>query len=52
MQRHCGRVPDFGDKNGMIPYVFGCQIVRLRDETERRDHQVPALIMGGGIGVP
>ncbi len=24
MQRHCGRVPDFGDKNGMIPYVFGC----------------------------
>jgi hypothetical protein len=24
MQRHCGRVPDFGDKNGMIPYVFVC----------------------------
>jgi hypothetical protein len=35
MQRHCGRVPDFGDKNGMTPFVFGCKVIRLRDEIER-----------------
>ena len=35
LQKHCGRVPDFGDKNGMTPYVFGCQVVRLKDENER-----------------
>ena len=35
MQRHTGQVPDFGDKNGMIPYVFGSKCIRLKDETER-----------------
>ena len=35
MQRHSGRIPDFGDKKGMTPHVFGCSVVRLRDENER-----------------
>jgi hypothetical protein len=35
MQRHTGKVPDFGDKNGMIPFVFGTKCVRLKDEQER-----------------
>ena len=51
MQRHCGRVPDFGDKNGMIPYVFGCQIVRLRDETERTNWKGAGKRVADGIFV-
>jgi hypothetical protein len=35
LQRHTGQVPDFGDKNGMVPYVFGSRCIRLKDETER-----------------
>jgi len=35
LQKHCGRIPDFGDKNGMTPLVFGCKVVRLKDENER-----------------
>jgi len=49
MQRHCGRVPDFGDKNGMIPYVFGCQVVRLRDETERTNWKGAGKRVADGV---
>ena len=35
LQKHCGRIPDFGDKDGMTPLVFGCKVVRLKDENER-----------------
>ena len=51
MQRHCGRVPDFGDKNGMVPYVFGCQVVRLRDENERTNWKGAGKRVADGVFV-
>ena len=51
MQRHCGRVPDFGDKNGMTPYVFGCQVIRLRDENERTNWKGAGKRVADGIFV-
>ena len=51
MQRHCGRVPDFGDKNGMTPYVFGCQVIRLRDEVERTNWKGAGRRVADGIFV-
>ena len=51
MQRHCGRVPDFGDKNGMTPFVFGCKVIRLRDEIERTNWKGAGKRVADGIFV-
>jgi len=51
LQRHCGRVPDFGDKNGMTPFVFGCKVIRLRDEIERTNWKGAGKRVADGIFV-
>ena len=51
MQRHSGRIPDFGDKKGMTPYVFGCRVIRLRDENERANWKGAGRRVADGIFV-